>query len=319
MEKSGFFNSEVDSEGNYDREYLAEDFASYFSRFISNGVFPNPSTGLQVIESPSPGMSVVLSPGYAYINGYQYENTDPLTFNIDVADGQLDRKDTVFIRFYKDKREIKATYVKGRSSASAIPPSLIRTPDYWDLCVGVINVNAGVTKITQDLIEDRRLDTEVCGIVVNVVQTIDTHTLYLQIQKDLENFQMVSQAGFDKWFEDINSKLGTEPATSLQKQINTLVDNTRVFSATFLLDGWNLTDGVWAQTASCEGMMDDYNVTDPWTYKTGVESTDKELIKSFEAIYLGRKLETIRGGIYAEVRSKPTCDVPIYMRRVVTN
>ena len=98
MEKSSFFNAQMDASGEYDREYLAEDFASYFSKFISNGVFPNPSTGLQVIAADTPNMTVTLSVGYGYINGYKYENTAPLTFSIGVADGVLNRKDAIFIR-----------------------------------------------------------------------------------------------------------------------------------------------------------------------------------------------------------------------------
>ena len=44
MEKSSFFNSV-----SGDRKYKAEDWASYFASFIGNGVFPVPSTGLQVV------------------------------------------------------------------------------------------------------------------------------------------------------------------------------------------------------------------------------------------------------------------------------
>ena len=46
MERSAFFNSI-----NGDRRYKAEVFAEYFSSFIGNGVFPNPSTSLQVIAN----------------------------------------------------------------------------------------------------------------------------------------------------------------------------------------------------------------------------------------------------------------------------
>ena len=46
MEKCSFFNAEL-VDGEYDRIYLAEDYARYFSSFIGNGVFPNPSTNLK--------------------------------------------------------------------------------------------------------------------------------------------------------------------------------------------------------------------------------------------------------------------------------
>ena len=46
MEKSSFFNSV-----SHDRTYKAEDWAEYFASFIGNGVFPVPSTGLQVVAN----------------------------------------------------------------------------------------------------------------------------------------------------------------------------------------------------------------------------------------------------------------------------
>ena len=52
-EKSGFFNSV-----NGDRRYKADFFAEYFASFIGNGIFPNPSTGIQVISNAN--MSVTL-------------------------------------------------------------------------------------------------------------------------------------------------------------------------------------------------------------------------------------------------------------------
>lgn len=241
MEKSSFFNAQMDASGEYDRSYLAEDFASYFSRFISNGVFPNPSTGLQVIASEPADMSVTLSTGYAYINGYKYENTSPLKFNIDVADGVLNRKDAIFVRFNKLGRAINAYKAKGNPGSSAVAPSVIRNEDYWDLCVGIINVNAGVTAIPQSLIEDTRLNTSLCGIVTGLVEQVDTTTLYNQIQSDLAEFKTVSQAEFDAWFEDINSKLGTEPATALQQQVDAL-DATKMNRTTYDSNGDGVVD-----------------------------------------------------------------------------
>ena len=241
MEKSSFFNAQMDASGEYDREYLAEDFASYFSKFISNGVFPNPSTGLQVIAADTPNMTVTLSVGYGYINGYKYENTTPLTFSIGVADGVLNRKDAIFIRYSKLGRAIKAYKIAGTPGASAVAPSVVRTEDYYDLCVAIISVNAGITAIPQSLIEDTRLNTSLCGIVTGLVEQVDTTTLYNQIQSDLSQFKTVSQAEFDAWFEDINAKLGTEPATALQQQVDAL-DAAKMDKTTYDSNGNGVVD-----------------------------------------------------------------------------
>lgn len=257
MEKSSFFNAQMDASGEYDREYLAEDFASYFSKFISNGVFPNPSTGLQVIAADTPNMTVTLSVGYGYINGYKYENTTPLTLSIGVADGVLNRKDAIFIRYSKLGRAIKAYKIAGTPGASAVAPSVVRTEDYYDLCVAIISVNAGITAIPQSLIEDTRLNTSLCGIVTGLVEQVDTTTLYNQIQSDLSQFKTVSQAEFDAWFEDINAKLGTEPATALQQQVDAL-DAAKMDKTTYDSNG----DGVVDKAAAV-----------PWDGVTGKPGT----------------------------------------------
>ncbi len=96
MERSSFFNAELKGE-EYDRVYLAEDFARYFASFIGNGVFPNPTTNLQVIAADN-NMTVKLKSGKGWINGYFYENTDDLVLNVDVADGVLNRIDRVVLR-----------------------------------------------------------------------------------------------------------------------------------------------------------------------------------------------------------------------------
>ena len=82
MEKSSFFNSV-----SHDRTYKAEDWAEYFASFIGNGIFPVPSTGLQVVAGS--GMNVTVRAGKAWINGYFYQNTGDLTVQLATADGQL--------------------------------------------------------------------------------------------------------------------------------------------------------------------------------------------------------------------------------------
>ena len=71
--RSGFFNSEIigyDAENMpiFDRAEEASFFAKYFSQFISNGVFPNPSTNMQVLADT--GMQIKISAGVCYVNGY---------------------------------------------------------------------------------------------------------------------------------------------------------------------------------------------------------------------------------------------------------
>lgn len=328
-EKSAFFNAQLDSDtGAYDRTYLAEDFAAYFSKFISNGVFPNPSTGLQVVAAENPDMTVIMNPGYGYINGYTYENTENYVFDIDVADGVLSRRDAIFIRYDLAKREIKAYKAKGTPSAAPVAPTPLRTEDYWDLCVAIIHVDGGITKIDQSLIEDTRMNTSLCGIVHGVVDHVDTTTLYKQVQQDLTNFQTVSQAEFNAWFETIKDKLSGDSAANLQNQIDALDPQTKrtdvfasmthQYSATLLLDGWIQTTNTFTQTVTLSTTTNGPDVTTtskimtgPMCKSSGVAATDEILRENLNIINEG--YGTLgNNSITITVTEKPTADIPVY-------
>ena len=79
-ESSGFFEAKWDDTidngdgtyGNWDRRYLADNFADYFKTFIGNGVFVSPTNQLKV--SSGSGMNLVVAAGWAFIKGYWYHN-----------------------------------------------------------------------------------------------------------------------------------------------------------------------------------------------------------------------------------------------------
>lgn len=213
-EQSGFFNANVVN-GNYDREYLAEDFAKYFASFVGNGIFGGKSNELLVVQSTDAGMKVDVSPGMGWINGYWYENTSKLTLNIDVADGVLNRIDSVVIRWGKAERKAWLAIAKGAPAAVAVAANVQRTADYYELKLAEISIKAGTTKITQAEITDTRLNSNVCGIVTGLIDQIDTTDLFAQYD-----------AAFQTWFESIKGQLSEDVAGNLQNQINNKADKT---------------------------------------------------------------------------------------------
>lgn len=207
MERSSFFNAELKGE-EYDRVYLAEDFAKYFASFIGNGVFPNPTTNLQVTADGTT-MNLTLKQGKAWINGYFYENTEDLNLSVDVADGVLNRIDRVVLRLDFVNREIKAYVKKGEFSSSPVAPNLQRDADMYELGISDIRINKGVTKITQGNVTDLRQNSNYCGLVAGVVQQIDTTNLFAQFQ-----------SAFDIWFEHIKGQLSEDAAGKIQLEID---------------------------------------------------------------------------------------------------
>jgi hypothetical protein len=217
MEKSSFFNSVLDQNGNPDRPYLAEDFARYFSAVIGNGVFPNPSNNLQVISNNN--MTITIKQGKAWINGYFYYNTDDLILPIEVADGVLNRIDRIVLRLDFINREIKAKVKKGTFASSPTAPILQRDADAYELAFADITVNKGTISITQGSITDKRLDNSLCGIVHGVVDQVDITTLFNQYTVGFQQKELQFEQEFQTWFATIQGQLAGDVAGNLSNQI----------------------------------------------------------------------------------------------------
>lgn len=190
-EHSGFFDAYL-VDGEYDRVYLAESFAKYFANFIGNGVFGGKSNELMVQQEDAADMSVRVLSGMGYINGYFYENDDEISLTIDNADGVLNRIDLIVLRWNKSERVIRLAVEKGTPATNPTAPSLKRNDDYYELELAQINVKAGTTRITQVDITDMRLDSSVCGLVIGVVEQLDTEEFALQLRVWMEEFKIQS-------------------------------------------------------------------------------------------------------------------------------
>lgn len=217
MEKSSFFNSV-----SHDRTYKAEDWAEYFASFIGNGVFPVPSTGLQVVAND--GMKLNVKTGKAWINGYFYFNTGDLAVELDTADGQLNRIDRVVVRWDLTNRVMSVKVKSSSFSASPTAPALQRDADIYELALADIYVGAGVTAITQSKITDQRLNTSLCGVVAAVVQQIDTAAFNAQLQAWFAEYQSDSAAEYNSLVSYMNS---------LKLQGNTQYDALEEYFADF--------------------------------------------------------------------------------------
>lgn len=251
MEKSSFFNSI-----SHDRRYKAQDWAEYFASFIGNGVFPVPSTGLQVIVDS--GMNVLVKAGKAWINGYFYYNTSDLTVALATADGQLNRIDRIVVRWDLTNRTITTAVKSSAFSASPSAPALQRDADIFELAIGDVYVGAGATAITQSNITDQRYNTALCGIVVGVVEQIDPSAITAQFNnffdlyraliteeynayvarvsgyendaaedyeiflQSLEDYEASARAEFEAWFEGIKNTLSGDIAGQLTLEVEDL-------------------------------------------------------------------------------------------------
>ncbi|MEK5390219.1 hypothetical protein NSQ59_07515 [Margalitia sp. FSL K6-0131] len=235
--RSGFFNSV-----NGDRRYQADFFAMFFGTLIGNGVFPNPSTGLQVLANQN--MTVTIKPGKGWINGYFFVNDSDYNLTIENADGVLNRIDRIVLQLNFLNREIVPVVKKGTFASSPVAPTLKRDADAYEIALADIYVGKGVLSISQANITDVRLNKDLCGIVKGLIDQVDTTTIFNQYQawfanitgstqteidtwktqqeQDFDTWEEGRKSEFQTWFDSIQSILDGDVAANLASRISNL-------------------------------------------------------------------------------------------------
>ena len=162
--RSGFFNSVTG-----DRKYSAAEFAEYFAAFIGSGVFPDPTTGLQV--QATTGMIVKIKIGKAWINGYFLVNDADYTETI-AADPILNRIDRYVVRLHYANRLLSIVRKAGVTASSPVAPDVTRDASMYEISLATLVINAGISTITSGMITDTRADANVCGYVSSTITNL---------------------------------------------------------------------------------------------------------------------------------------------------
>lgn len=214
--QSYFFNA-VLNDGTYDRTYNAEDVTSYLDLLVGNGVFPNPSTMLQVRAGS--GMNVIVGAGAGWINGHKMINTADLTLTLAASDVLLNRIDDVIFYVDFNLREMGISVKQGTLATAPVAPTLQRDTSRYEMCLAQIQVNKQVSAITSAMITDTRGNSNLCGYVQGLVQQADTTTLF-------ESWQN----GFETWFQAIQDQF---EQGKVFKRLEGQVTTTQANQATF--------------------------------------------------------------------------------------
>ena len=218
MEKYFPFDA-TEINGEPDRVYNAADFASFFSQFIGNGIYPNPSSNLQVLSLNS-NMVVTVKSGSAFINGYGYINTEDMLVSINTANSSYNRKDIIVVCLDLVERKITVKYKSGIASANPQEPELIRNSDVHELKLASILVRSGSQLILQSDVTDTRLNKNVCGIVDNIVKSVDTTEIFNQY---MDYWQRKKAENEQAWQEQMQSQ--EQRFTSQQQTIEAWYQN----------------------------------------------------------------------------------------------
>ena len=187
------FDSEVtfDEHGmpTYDRGCDGRELRSYYHLLYTDGVFPNPSTGLQVTPYDQE-MSVAVLPGHTVIQGAIGIEKNERVLVFEAAGSAYDRIDSVVARLNTnyEYRKIDLYVVKGIEAESPIAPELTREGGIYELRLANVFIAKNTTAISAERITDTRFNTEDCGIVTCNPDKVDTTAIFQQYQAALNKF-----------------------------------------------------------------------------------------------------------------------------------
>ncbi len=185
---SGFFNSK-----GLDRTYTAEDFTSYLSSIICNGILDTYGQMFKLTAASS-GLKVNLGTGKAWINGHYFIND--ARYSIDLSsyqDESLPRY--VGICIYLDTTEaVRSVTLKLFPGTPAeIPqlPSIPQDADHVRLLMYAVRMNPGATELTERDWYDYREDRNVCGYcrcILGKCKVTDMLAQLAQITAEIQDY-----------------------------------------------------------------------------------------------------------------------------------
>ncbi|MGV3139726.1 right-handed parallel beta-helix repeat-containing protein [Brevibacillus agri] len=179
-----FFDS---TEGD-ERLYTADEFAEYFRRVLTDGIF-NGGNNLKV-ECSGTDIRTFIQPGYAWLQGYMYKiDSEPLYLTHDLPDPSLDRIDRIVIRLDRrlENRHIKAFILTGTPATNPAPPVLTRDENIFEISLAQVRIKKGKSYIEPNQVTDERLNPAVCGLVNSLIQ-VDTQTMFDQFKSQWEQW-----------------------------------------------------------------------------------------------------------------------------------
>lgn len=213
-------------DGAYDREFNSSDFASYFGKFIGDGVYAQKGNGLQV-QADNTSMFITIKDGACFIKGRALDNSEDVSIRLENANSAYNRIDNVVAQLDLIERDLTIKVITGTASANPVAPTLTRNDDVYELLLATVEVASGVSTISQTAITDYRSNTEYCGWVTGALQQIDAQSFFEQYE-----------LAFKEWFETLKDILDGDVATQLANAISEKADKSSIDDYTLLSSNW---------------------------------------------------------------------------------
>lgn len=157
---SGFFNSK-----GLDRTYTAEDFTTYLSSIICNGILDTYGDCFS-LTAASTGLKVVLGRGKAWINGHYFVNDSRYSIDLtEYQDESLPRYVSIAIvcDTSESVRAVRLEIVPGTPAENPALPVIPTDENRTRLLLYAVRLNVGAASLTKLDWYDYREDSNVCG------------------------------------------------------------------------------------------------------------------------------------------------------------
>lgn len=176
-------------------------------------------------------MQVTVNPGLAWIKngdfaGKSVVSTEPVILSFAMADGVLNRKDRIVLRFDVGENATNIVVKQGTPASTAEPKPIERTGTVYELGLYVVDIPAGTLGLSAANITSTMLDESVCGIMRDGVTGIPTaqlqeqaEALMKQVAESVNQWEQEQTAEFEEWFEGIKGVLDGDTAGNLLNMI----------------------------------------------------------------------------------------------------
>lgn len=186
---SGFFNSK-----GLDRTYTAEDFTTYLSSIICNGILDTYGDCFS-LTAASTGLKVVLGRGKAWINGHYFVNDSRYSIDLtEYQDESLPRYVSIAIvcDTSESVRAVRLEIIPGTPAENPALPVIPTDENRTRLLLYAVRLNVGATSLSKFDWYDYREDSNVCGYckcILGKCKVAEILDAYEKNNRLLENIQ----------------------------------------------------------------------------------------------------------------------------------
>lgn len=205
-EKFSFFDPVEDANGQFDREYNAQEFTDYFASLVTTGVMKGAGNQLSVSADGS-SMVTKLNTGVAFVEGRYYANDSLLNHTHDTEVVSKSRIDRIVIRLdlSTEARHVKSFVKKGLASATPIAPTLTQTANVYEISVAQLKVIGGQTFISaSNVTSERGIDIICPWAGSKILPNFDDDAL-----KELDDSQLTAGPYAKKYSGNLDGLLNT--------------------------------------------------------------------------------------------------------------